>query len=640
MCGINGIVNFQKILRKAVIDSMNTCLHHRGPDSKGTYVSPDGHVGLGIARLSIVDVQGGDQPIVINHNGKEYAIVFNGEIYNHKNLKNNLKKRGHKYKTKSDTETLLRSYVEWGIKCVDKLIGEYAFIMYDAHKNILFMGRDRTGVKPFYYSLLEDKTLVISSEPKGILGYPGFKNEPDHETIADYFLGMLTFAAGNAALDKSFFKGIRALNPGTYAVFEKNRLKIKEYWDVPLPNRKTTLPQKILITSLKKEVETAVKIMLPDEVKFGTALSGGLDSSIITSVAAEYSKKRITSSCIKYKGDTKNPDFDHAKLLAKKKKINLLTPDLTAEQMIADIDPMIRAMDEPHDTIRQLGMFANYRKLHEAGCKVVLTGEGADEFNLGYFHKFPGLKLDQEECSTSEKFRSLWKRRLPILSKYFTKEFLKSVDFEKIIDCNVSNYYDACKSGNPIERMQYFYAKKFLKFLQDANDRCSMAHSVEARLPFCNHNVIKASLEVPMEVNLRGNSEKFALRQAFKNILPKEIVERPKFPLPASEEMKLHQLLGDELDKNIKNARSNVWKILNKKYVIELNKIFKSRIRELESTFGKGRGGEYLTAWLPISKDFEIRTNHIFSVLTFIRWFEINFSFSGGGHITLRHAGV
>lgn len=488
------------------------------------------------------------------------------------------------------------------------------------------MARDRTGIKPYYYSLLEDGTLLFSSEPKGILGHPGFKKEPDNTTIADYFLGMLTFAGGNAGLDKSFFKGINGFNPGTYAIFSKNGLNIKEYWDIPIFTKQLDTKRKDFVKYLGEEVEEAIKIRLPDEVKFGTALSGGLDSTIITAVADENFDGKFISSSIKFKGDTKNPDFEHAQIFAKQRGIKLLTPNLTAEKMISDIDFMIEAMDEPHDTIRQLGMLANYRTLHKAGCKVVLTGEGADEFNLGYYHKFPGLKLDKEQCSTSKKFRALWKKRVPHCSQYFTKDFLDSINFEKVIDYNVSNYYDKCKSKNPIERMQYFYAKKFLKFLQDANDRCSMINSVEARLPFCDHKVIKIALEVPMWENLKGGTEKFVLREAFKNKIPKEIYERRKAPLPANEEMKLHKLVAKELDKNIKHASSGVWSILNKEYIKQLNNLFKNRIKELENHLGKGKGGEYLTAWLPINQEVEIRTNHVFSVLTFIRWYQMNFA--------------
>ena len=625
MCGINGSINFlaKKDVKK-IISSMNQCLFHRGPDGKGIFVSKNKKAVLGHRRLSIVDVAGSPQPMETEKNGAEYAITFNGEIYNYKELKEKLEKRGYTFNTNGDTEVLLLSYIEFGEKCVDELVGEFAFAIYDGEKDLVFLARDRTGVKPLYYTLMKDGSFIFSSEPKGILGYPGFRKEPDYETIADYFLGMLTFAAGNAALDKSFFKNIFALNPGYYAIFSKDRLITKQYWDIPINDKK--IENKDYVPLIKKEFTKTTLLMLPDEVKFGTALSGGLDSSIITSLAAKKIRGTLTSSTIRFKGDTKNSDDEHAQIVAKRYGINLLTTDLTAEKMISDIDFMIKAMDEPHDSIRQLGMIANYRKLHEAGCKVVLTGEGADEFNLGYYHKFPGLKLDKDECSTSKRFRKLWRKRVPYVSQYFNKKFLSNVNFEKVIDYNVSNYYDKCKSKDSVKRMQYFYGKKFLKFLQDANDRCAMANSVEARLPFCNHNVVELALEVPPEINLKNNSEKFVLRQAFKDILPKEIFERAKSPLPANEDMKLHKLISKELDKNIKKADPKIWKILSKKYIINLNNSFKNRINELEEKFGKGRGAEHLTAWLPISQDVEIRTNHVFSVLTFMRWYKMNFS--------------
>ena len=258
MCGINGIINFSSPIKNSlkIVKSMNQCLDHRGPDDKGTFISKNKNIVFGHARLSIVDVKRGHQPIIEKHKGNEYAITFNGEIYNHNELGEELRKKGYKFKT----EVILKSYLEWGNKCVNKFVGAFAFAIYDGKKNLVFMARDRTGIKPYYYSLLEDGTFLFSSEPKGILGYPGFRKEPDNETIADYFLGMLTFAAGNAGLNRSFFKGILGFNPGTYAIFDKNGLKIKEYWDVPIHTKKLHDKRKNFVKELGRKVEKAMRL--------------------------------------------------------------------------------------------------------------------------------------------------------------------------------------------------------------------------------------------------------------------------------------------------------------------------------------------------------------------------------------------
>jgi asparagine synthase (glutamine-hydrolysing) len=624
MCSICGIANAEKAISKkqqSDLAKMNRALQRRGPDGHGAYQA--GNAILGNNRLSIVDLQTGNQPIIDG----DYCITYNGELFNYKQIRRELIDCGCHFKTNSDTEVILKSYEVWGPKCLDKFDAEFAFAIWNSKTQELFIARDRTGVKPLYYYVDNHRSIVFASEPKALLEYSSYKRAIDLESVADFFLGNCTFAAGTPALNRSFFKNIFSLEPGHYLLYKKGKISLKQYWDLPIDDKKIKQKNtRYYVEKMRKLIEQSVAARVPDEVKMGTALSGGLDSSIIAVVAKKYYKKQLTSSSVSFRSEYGNEDYKFAKLLAKKEKVNLVSTNLSAKNLIDLIDPMIRAMDEPHDSIRQLAMFANYRTLHKEHCKVVLTGEGADEFNLGYWHKFPGLLRDKEFTKDAESFRKMWQKRLKYVRNYFSAKFLKQVDFNKIINFNIDSYYSSCKSKDPVRKMQYFYGKKFLSFLENANDRCSMYNSVEGRFPFLAKDVISFCLTVPKEKNLKNGNEKVILREAFKEKLPKEIYTRRKSPFPASEDMKLHKLLLKEFSKNIKTAHPSLWGILNKDFIKQLRNTFSKRITELESKYGVGRGAEYLNAWLPISEELEIRTSHVFAILTFMRWFTINFS--------------
>ncbi len=617
MCGINGVVNFRKVSKdtKSIVSSMNSALLHRGPDGEGIFRSNDSCATMGARRLSIVDVKNGQQPMVCPRGNTEFSCVFNGEVYNFTDLKEKLTGRGHTFETDSDTEVVLKSYMEWGKQCVDHFRGIFAIAIYDGKE--LFLARDRLGVKPLYYTELADGSLVFSSEPKGIFRHPGFRKEPDLESIAEYFLGTFVFTDSSTALNRSFFRGVFSINPGSYAVFSRGGLQHREYWDLPIYGERYAAD---FVSKFRSELTRAIVEQIPDEVRFGTALSGGLDSSIVTAIAASSSGLRIPSATIKFTGDGHNPDFEHAKLFAQSIDVDLLVAELSPTLLMGYIDDMIRAMDEPHDTIRQLGLFATYKLLHEAGCKVVLVGEGSDEFNLGYHNFSPGFGEDL--CTTPQMFCEAWKRRISHASKYFTKDFLQMVDFDRIITHVSADYYESCKSKRPIDRIQYYYAKKFLKYRLDANDRCSMAHSIEARVPFCDHRFVELAFQVPPERNLQDGLEKNVLRDAFRQDLPDAIYRRQKYALPESKDLVLYELIANELDRNIRDADNRVWAILDKEFIFGLNTEFKKRIALAKA----GSGSANFTGELRMHDEMDLRVKHVFLALTFLRWYEINFA--------------
>jgi asparagine synthase (glutamine-hydrolysing) len=616
MCGINGVVNLNKSdsSAKATVGSMNSTLLHRGPDSEGIFTSKEGCAVFGARRLSIVDVANGQQPVKCSRGDSEFSCVLNGEIYNFRELKEELIRKGHKFETDSDTEVVLKSYMEWGKQCVDRFRGIFALAVYDG--NELFLARDRLGVKPLYYTTLKDGTLVFSSEPKGIFRHPYARKEPDFETIAEYFLGTFVFTDSSAALNRSFFRNVQSVEPGCYSLFSSTGMQTYTYWDLPIHGERNDVD---FVKEFRTELSRAIIEQLPTEVRYGTALSGGLDSSIVTAIAAAHSRFSLPAAAIKFSGSAKNPDFEHAMIFARQCEVDLQVTELTPENLISFIDPMISAMDEPHDTIRQLGLFAVYKKLHEAGCKVVLVGEGSDEFNLGYYHFSPGL--GKEVCQTPAEFREAWRRRIRNASRYFTLEFLQMIDFESILSRVSRDYYEKCDSVRPIDRIQYYYAKKFLKYRLDANDRCGMANSIEARVPFCDHRFVELAFQVPPEVNLAGGQEKNVLREAFKQDLPPEIYRRQKYALPESKDLLLYKLIAQELDRNILAADRQVWSILDQSFIVGLNNEFKARIEQAKAGVEINFTGE-----IRMHEEVDLRIKHVFLALTFLRWFDMNFN--------------
>lgn len=625
MCGIVGIIRADgKVEDPMAILSMRESLKHRGPDSKATYISPDGKVVFGHRRLSLVglDRKATIMSIPKKNNFKhEVAIIFNGEIYNFKELKQYFTKKGYVSVSPSDFEVIIFAWQEWGKKCVDHLIGEFVFIVYDEETKEVFIARDRTGVKPLFYATSKSGELIFGSEPKAVLAHPGISKEIDHSSIAEFLLMGHTFAAGSHNERSSYFKDVKQFPPAHYATFNTKGLNFTRYYELPFTAKPEKNKQKN-IERIKTALTNSVADRIPKEVPVSIGLSGGLDSSIIAAVTRRnHYSYGMLASCVRYTGDS-NEDYKHAKLLAKIDGFKLVGPVLSPSDMIGLIDDCIRSADGPVDSIRRMAMLSNYKELASHGYRATLIGEGADEMHLGYYHKFPGLKVDKEFCKTAASVRQLFSGRVDYVKSFFTSSFLKTVDFKSIIKEIVKENYERCKVNDPVVRMQHFYAKRFLQYLEDSNDRASMSNSVEARLPFLDPELIKASLAVPQEQNVTVDSEKEVLRAAFKDILPREIYRRNKAAFPANEDMELHKKIAKTFEKEIRSANPKTWKILDKKFLLQLNKKFNKRISELEREFGKNKGGHILTSWLAISGPVDLRTNQIFSALTLIRWLQ------------------
>ena len=309
--------------------------------------------------------------------------------------------------------------------------------------------------------------------------------------------------------------------------------------------------------------------------------------------------------------------------------LRLVSADITPENFLDDLEEMVGALGV-HDSIRQLAMFRNYKVLRQNGVKVALTGEGADEFNWGYWHKFPGLKLDQEACKDGGSFRKLIAGRGDFVRALIAKGKRKEIDFDG--DTNgLLEIYNGFKTNDSRKKMMGVYATDFLAFLNKANDRCGMANSIESRCPFQDVNVIETCLNIPREYQIRGESEKEVLRESFKEILPAQVYRRAKAPLPAASHLDYHRQIAREFDKRIESTDSSFWKYFDRDAFSQMAKSYNGKINYLGRTYrSPDEAGAELVKWRPIGERARIidgtglRTNDVFKLLTAMVWYNQN----------------
>ena len=567
--------------------------------------------------MSIVNVKKSNQPIKKIIDGYEYVIVFNGQIYNYKEL--SLELREYNFDYNSDTEVLLYSYIKWGKKCLDKINGDFSFVIYDQLKKQIFFARDRFGIRPFFY-YNENDLMLISSEVKGILEHEYIRKEVNFEAIEEFLLGNFTFTSGSCPINQTFFKKIFQLEAGHCGTFSKKGLKIEKYYDFSLKfNYKKNTNN--CIKDIKRELDLAIKRRISTEVKYATFLSGGIDSTIVTLVSDNFKENKISYG-INYVGNMSNNDTEISERIAKENKIKLINPKISNNEIISYLDDMVKALDSPYGGIHQLGLFSIYKKAREDGVKVVLLGEGADEFNLGYYYSHSGFNKDLEKFNSLEKFKNLLRSRQKKV--YF---FLKNEDKkrkEKIISRYEKEYYSLNnkKDENVLNNIRKLYIKKFLTYRLEANDRCGMYNSVEGRVPFCDHELTKYSLEIPLEKQINKELEKIILRKSYKNILPDYVLNRKKTSTPKNKDLELHYVVLKQLKNSIK-SKEKVWdKILNSSNVEEIILKIEKELKEKQNI---GDSFKEFKSNLMFSDKFEYRIKHLFAIYTIVRWYKIYF---------------
>ena len=575
MCGINGIYgleNLQDPLK--LIHKMNESIAHRGPDASGTFHSKN--VVLGHQRLKIIDLsESANQPFH-SSNGR-YTLVFNGEIYNYQQIRKELED-DFVFRTNSDTEVLINAFTKWGKSCLQKLNGMFAFAIWDDEAESLFLARDRMGIKPIYYAF-QDGTFVFSSEVKAVLKSGLVKREINQNSLYEY-LNYQTIYGENTILDD-----VKMIPPASWVTIQDNQIETGEYWQIEAPKKRTYNSfEELKVQIAEKFGESIQKRMIAD-VPFGAFLSGGIDSSIVVGNMAKYSSQPIKTFHISF-AEEQFSESKYAKIVANKFGTEHTDIQLHPNDLLNQLPDALSAMDHPSGDGPNTWLVSKVTK--EAGITMVHSGLGGDELFAGY----PVFK--QLSSLIEKKYLLSFPKFLRKLGGNSLKLFKNDVQAEKIAEILTLDRFDL-ESAYPISRKmlsdnqlrQYFGSVKFqngaksyvqnhlsygqlgfdLPYLSKISvaelrtylistllrdtDQMSMAHALEVRVPFLDHEFVELLLSVPDEWKM-GSSQKQLLVNSFKGLIPDEVINRPKmgfvFPWEVWMKNDLKQFCGDNLN--------------------------------------------------------------------------------------------
>ena len=560
MCGIAGFIGpFTNSNSIDVLRSMSAAIIHRGPDDDGflSATTRDGSYQIGLAhrRLSIIDLSNGHQPIG-NEDGS-IQVIFNGEIYNFHSLRDELIALGHRFATNSDTETIVHAYEQWGERCVEYFRGMFAFAIWDSHQERLFLARDRFGKKPMF--LCETRgTLLFASEIKSILTFPGIQIEVDTAAVWDYF--AYRYVPAPATL----FRGIRKLMPGCYAVWEKGVLSERNYYRPP--DREVfagaPLPSDPVGAFLDK-LDEAVNIRMIADVPFGAFLSGGIDSSAVVGLMSRHSVQPVKTFSVGF-AEPRYSELGYAKTIAEQFKTDHHELVVSQDHLMQYLPELVRFRDAPVAEPSDIPIYLLAREARKT-VKMVLTGEGSDEFLGGYpkhvyeryaarYHTIPGfirhglleplvqaLPYRFRRAKTAivnlglERFEERMPRWFGALSD---AERMRLVTMSPPINRANGVQFDSPPASSALRRILYFDQTSWLPDnLLERGDRMTMAASLEARMPFMDHELAAFVSNLPDKYRVRGQTTKWILREAMKRLLPSAILQRPKvgFRVPVNE---------------------------------------------------------------------------------------------------------
>lgn len=554
MCGITGWVesDWRRPVDRPLLQRMTDVISHRGPDAAGYYI--ESGVGLGHRRLSIIDRDGGRQPMS-NEDGRVW-IVFNGEIYNFKALQAELIARGHRFATHSDTEVIVHAYEEFGPDCLQYLRGMFAFAIWDDREKQLMLARDRMGKKPLYYTRKGD-ALLFASEVKSLLEAPGVERAVEWEALDPYL--SLRYVPG----PKTFFKNIFKLMPGHFLLFKNGEAKIQSYWDVEFSEEKVW--KKDPLEEFEALLKESVEMRLMSEVPLGVFLSGGIDSSAIVAMMREMQgegARNIQTFSIGY-DDADADEFSYARAVAQRLGTDHHEFRLEPEAFQDFIPKMVWHLDEPMADPSCVPLFFISKYAKDA-VTVVLSGEGADEILAGYGlykkmslidsiqNRLPSSLLSFGSTLLSMSRSARWKKYAewisrPLEARYwgvsrvFTEAAKRELFPERAGNGSTAalfrEYYRKTAGLDPINRMLYIDMKVWLpdQILIKA-DKMTMANSQELRVPFLDQKLVEFAAKLPIGQKLSKGVGKVLLRRSMKNRLPETILKRPKkgFPIPAA----------------------------------------------------------------------------------------------------------
>lgn len=602
MCGIVGLVKKGK--KEKLIKQMGDRIVHRGPDGEGYYI--DGDVALGHRRLSIIDLSSGDQPMT-NEDGN-VVTVFNGEIYNYLELKEELISLGHTFKTKSDTEVLVHGFEEWYTDLPNHLRGMFAFAIYDKKSGEVFLARDNFGIKPLYYAYM-NKTFMFASEIKSFLDLPDFKKEFNEKILGTYL--EFSFVPTN----ETFFKGVYRLDAGSSILYKDGDIKINKYYKIDFKDSDISYME--AVKKIGDVMEDSVKKHLLADVEVGSFLSSGIDSSYIVSLAKPNKTYTVGYDNIKY------DEIGYAKDLASKLGINNENYVISKKEYMEVIPKIMYHLDEPTSDPAAISLYF-VSKLASKDVKVVLSGEGADEFFGGYnyyreevdykfYNKIPfairhliskvasvfpevrglnflvrrGEKLEDNYIGVNRNFSYKMARKV-LKNKYD----LKASDVTK-------DTYKEFKGYSNINKMQAIDINFWLmKDILLKADRMTMAQSIEGRVPFIDKEVFSVAADLPIDYKVTKENTKVALRDAAKKVIPNDAYKKKKlgFPVPIREWLKEDDVYSEVL--NTFNSQTA------KKYFKE------DVIKKLLEEHKLGKKDNYRKVW---------------TIYSFLKWYEVFF---------------
>jgi asparagine synthase (glutamine-hydrolysing) len=580
MCGICGVINLANgiYLDEEVLRHMNRSLIHRGPDDEGYYL--DAHVGLAMRRLSIIDLYTGQQPMS-NETGDVW-VVQNGEIYNYRQIRAELERQGHIFKTQSDTEIIVHAYEEYGDDCVERFNGMFAIAVWDSRRQRLFLARDRLGIKPLFYWVDHGK-LVFASELKAVIAYPEVPRQIDL-TALDQFLS-LEYIPG----PRTIFKNIHKLQPGHTLVFEQELLQLSQYWDVPY--NPIIDDEQTCTARLAELIEEAVRNHLVSDVPLGAFLSGGIDSSTVVGLMSRHTTEPVQTFSIGFEEDSYN-ELPYAQAVAEhfgtNHRFEVLNPDIASLA-----EKLIKHQDEPFTDTSIFPTFL-VSQLASNSVKVILSGDGGDELFAGYdtylaerlsrYYKWlpdplrknilPSLTSLLPPQPSKKGFINKVKRlveggaqdpslqhaRWMIFMSEDEKARLFQSDLRAALNgSSTSSFFEGifrkAAQFDPLAQQQYVDVKTYLvDDILTKVDRMSMAVSIEARVPLLDHQIVEFALNLPPQFKMSGMRTKVILRKAVEHLLPEQVLTKPKqgFSIPmkhwlrASLKPMMLDLLSDE----------------------------------------------------------------------------------------------
>lgn len=618
MCGIVGIFDYgsgKHLVSESAIKTMTDEIRHRGPDDDGIFISQDHEIGLGFRRLSIIDLStAGHQPMGTQDNA--IWIVFNGEIYNHLEIRKGLELKGYKYRSKTDTETILYAYQEYGIEFISKLYGMFAIAIWDSHKGRLFLIRDRIGIKPLYYTS-RNGALFFASEIKAILTQPDISREVNPQGLYDYLTFLTT------PPNETLFKNIFKLEAGHYASIDRSGSITKEkYWDL---NEQSNCykdsdfnNENFCINNIRLLLRDSIKLRMMSDVPFGVMLSGGIDSSLNVALMSELMDHPIETFTVGYKDLEKYNELKYARQIAHQFKTNHHEILLDEGNLLDTLSNVVWHQDEPNADPVCVPMYFASKLAKDSGVTVVQVGEGSDEQFAGYKHYLREVRFNRYYYSLLPRFvgkisYNLFRRSDPysLITDYARRLAENDSPFyggaisfsEESKRQLLSNAYLAtCKSSGRfakdynhqlevtigsqfahehLRRMIYYeFKSRLAELLLMRVDKMSMATSIEARVPFLDHRLVEFSFRIPEALKLKHGIPKYILKKAAEGIIPNDIIYRPKqgFSAPIKEWMRSGRLA------KFANER------IMESHLLKNDFFDKKHIAELFSRHGSGRG--------------------------------------------------